>query len=84
MSSLNSIFLSGIIPWFLRNATQPPVAPDVFVLDYFLQAEQDGLKVTWQHGVNSRETLEHAMKSTRQRDKDTKNMTTDCHNKYLQ
>ena len=67
MSSLNIIFLSGIIPWFLRNATQPPVAPDVFVLDYFLQAEQDGLKVTWQHGVNSRETLEHAMKSTRQR-----------------
>ena len=41
----------------------PPVAPDVFVLDYFPQAEYDGLKVTWQHGVNSKEALEHAMKS---------------------
>ena len=65
LKSYSKNCILGIIPWFLKATPitrndDPKLSIDV--LKFFPQAGNDGTKVIWAHGTNTRSALEAAVK----------------------
>ncbi|KAL3869513.1 hypothetical protein ACJMK2_042184 [Sinanodonta woodiana] len=54
----------GLVPFFLKRSILPEeTGSGTRVLQYFTHADNDGLKIRWAHGVNTKQALERALES---------------------
>ena len=64
MISMKLLFISGILPFFLRQKIPMlKIGTEANILSFFTNTEDDGVNIKWAHAVNTMAKLERALDS---------------------